>query len=291
MFSVILYNVLLIFAVHEVRGKSIFVADDYVVRIGSRLYRRELLTSLYSGAKELAYDPLSRRLYFMHMDPLIQNSGRAFVNIDTMTHGKIDGIRYNKATAVDERTGDVYFGSENGLYKYDSGSNTAVDIGLYNINILKLVIRNGEMYLIDADDHMLYRVMDNATAVTKVGEWKTVMQFDVDNGKNCHFVNMSGVFCARNRYEVNKIDIDTVHHYIVEKDYALAINWDTIYKIDCDNGTAERIGQLYFAPSSIVLGNDGDIMYSIDDEIYLLRPMTHYYLYVIRRRSINKEHQ
>ncbi|GBP90212.1 hypothetical protein EVAR_49736_1 [Eumeta japonica] len=127
--------------VHEVR-KSIFVADDYVVRIGSRLYR---------GAVDL---------------PLLRRQG---TNTTRSRGCKIDGIRYNKATAVDERTGDVYFGSENGLYKYDSGSNTAVDIGLYNINILKLVIRNGEMYLIDADDHMLYRVMDNATAVTKVG--------------------------------------------------------------------------------------------------------------------------
>ncbi|XP_072933698.1 ommochrome-binding protein-like [Epargyreus clarus] len=264
---------------------NVYVTDDSPIeRIGNRLYKKELLTDEFADPKELAYDSASRNLYFMYMDDDIQNSGRAFINVVTKNAVKIKGIERNKATAVDSETGDVYFGSDDGLYKYNALDNIAVNIGLYNVNIYKLVIRNNEIYVIDANNHMIYKINDMLKAV-KVGDMKTVMEFDVDNQKNLHFVTMCGVFCYTGDDIVKNTDLKVVYHFIIDGDKVLGVTDDGMYEIDCANGTASNIAKLDFFPRSIIFGDYGDIFYSIDNYIYRLRPINSYLVYNIYMKN------
>uniref|UniRef100_A0A2A4K8W2 Ommochrome-binding protein n=1 Tax=Heliothis virescens TaxID=7102 RepID=A0A2A4K8W2_HELVI len=265
---------------------TIYLTDTPITRIGTRIYRKELLTNAYQSPKELAYDSSSRNLFFMYMDDVAQNSRRAYVNVVTKQTNKIEGIGRNKATAVDSESGDVYFGSDDGLYKYDPLNNVATNIGLYNMNIFKIVIRNNEMYLIDANDHMLYKIFNEGQTAIRVGNMKTVMEFDVDNEKNIHIVTMCGVFCAYNGQEVVKNrDLRVVYNFFIEGDKTFGLSDDGIHEINCFNGTARRVASIDFIPTSMIFGDYGDIFYSIDNDIYRLRPINSYHIYNIRSKS------
>lgn len=273
-------NVLLIILISVEVKLELYITDSPIERIGGRFYKKELLTNEFVAPKELSYDSSSRNLFFMYMDDVIQNSGRAFINVVTKAAVKIKGIERNKATAVDPDTGEVYFGSDNGLYKYDPIDKKAVNVGLYNVNIMKIVIRNNEMYLIDANNHKLYKVYDEGARTVLIANYKTVMNFDVDSFGNVHFVTMCGLFCAVKRSEVVKNkDLPTAYHFIVGEDKTYAIYDDGLYNIDCLNGTAERVADLHFDPRSIIFGDYGDVFYTEDDNIFMLKPIRSYLLY------------
>ncbi|XP_045781092.1 ommochrome-binding protein-like [Maniola jurtina] len=264
----------------------VYVTDTPIEKIGSRLYKKELLTDKFNDPKELAYDSATRNLFFMHMDDLIQNSGRAYVNIITKDTMKINGIARNKATAVDAENGEVYFGSDNGLYKYDPLLGDAVNIGLYNMNILKIVIRNNEMYVIDANNHKIYKIFDQGSKAILVGNMKSVLEFDVDYYKNIHYVSMCGVYCALNGDEIVKNkDLTVVYHFISDEYTTFGVTENGLYEIDCFNGTAKHVANLSFFPRSIIFGDYGDIFYSVDNSIFRLKPISSYTVYNVRRKE------
>ncbi|XP_028161262.1 uncharacterized protein LOC114353440 [Ostrinia furnacalis] len=264
----------------------IYISDSPIQRIGARIYKKELLTDKYSSPKELAYDSSSRNLFFMYMDDVIQDSGRAYVNVVTKQTGKIKGITKNKATAVDLDSGDVYFGSEDGLYKYDAINKEANSIGLYNLNIMKLVVKNNEMYLLDGNDHMIYKVFNQGTTAVKIGGVTTVMEFDVDYQRNVHFVTMCGLFCAVKGQEVVKNTVlSLVYNFIIDEGKTFGLNDEGLHEINCVNGTARKVAELDFVPRSIVFGDYGDIFYAVDDSIYRLRPVHSYQVYKLHRKT------
>lgn len=222
----------------------------------------------------------------MYMDDLTQNSRRALINVVTKQAMKIEGIERNKATAVDPDTSDVYFGSDDGLYKYDPISNTATNIGLYNMNVFKIVIRNNAMYLIDANDHRIYKIFNEGKTAVRIGNMKTVMEFEVDNQNNVHLVTMCGVYCAYNSQElVKNSDLRVVYHFFVEEDNTFGLTDDGIYHIDCFNGTAKKVANIDFYPSSLIFGDYGDIFYSIENDIYRLRPINSYQILNIHKKT------
>lgn len=283
MMNIITYALLLISVKAELR---IYITDTPIQRIGGRIYKKELLTDKFSSPKELSYDSSSRNLFFMYMDDLLQNSGRAYVNVVTKQARKIEGIERNKATAVDTESGDVYFGSEDGLYKYDPLNNRAVNAGLlYNMNIMKLVLKNNGMYLLDGNNHMIYKVYNELTTAVTVGDMKTVIDFDVDNERNIHFVTMCGLFCAVNGQEIVKNqNLSLVYNFVMDEERSFGLTDDGLYEIHCRNGTANKVAELDFMPRSIIFGDYGDIFYSSDDSIYRLRPIS-YRVYKIHRKT------
>ncbi|XP_013194807.2 ommochrome-binding protein [Amyelois transitella] len=278
MFDKLKYIILLL--VSAGATQEIYLSEEPIDRIGGRLYKKELLTNKFDSPKELAYDSSSRNLFFMYMDDNLKNSGRAYINVVTKRAVKIEGIATNKATAVDTETGEVYFGSENGLYKYDPLSNRATNIGLYNMNIMKIVIRNNVIYIIDANNHRIYKLYNEGQTAVLVGDMKTVIDFEVDNKRNVHFVTMCGLFCFTKDGDIVKnVDLSRVYNFIVgeEKTYGVAENG--LYNINCVNGTAEKIADLHFDPRSIIFGDYGDVFYSEDNNIYRLKPVSAYFLY------------
>lgn len=271
----------------EINGKvRIFVTDTPIQRIGPRMYKKILLTDKFQSPKELTYDSSSRNLFFMYMDDELQNSGRAVINTVTKDARKIKGIARNKAIAVDAETSDVYFGSDDGLYKYDPLNNEANNIGLYNMNIMKLVVRNNDMYLLDANNHMIYKVFNEGRTAVKAGNLHTVMQFEVDNVRNVHVVTMCGVYCAFRGHEIVKnTDLKVVFHFIVDGPDTFGIAEDGIFHLNCENGTARKLADLDFYPNSIIFGDYGDIFYSIDDSIYKLSPIKSFLLYNLHKKT------
>ena len=266
---------------------TIYVTDTPVQKIGNRLYKQHLLTNEFKDVKELSYDSEGKNLYFMYMDDIIQNSGRASINIITKKSNKIRGIERNKATAVDADTGEVYFGSEDGLYKYNAALQQAEYTGLYNMNIFKIVIRNNAMYVIDANDHMIYKIYDRGTRAVKQDIATSVLDFDVDYKNNIHFVSMCGVYCAPKGGEVVKNkDLKVVYQFLLDEYKTFGVTEDGLYEIDCHNGTAKHVANLDFAPRSITFGDYGDIFYSVEDNIYRLKPINSYFLYRIHKNAI-----
>lgn len=259
-----------------------YTTQGPVEKIGSRFYKKELLTSKYQAPKELAYDSSSRQLYFMYMDDEIQNSGRAYVNVITKRSSKISGIEKNKATAVDTLSGDVYFGSEDGLYKYDAIENTAVNIGLYNMNILQLAIRDNTIYFIDGNDHNMYKVLNDGATAVKVGNIGNLIIIDVDSERNVHFVSLCGLYCAVGGQEIVKNkDLSFVDHFIVDDSNTYGISENIVYKLNCLHGTATKIANMEFVPRSITYGDYGDIYYSLSNDIYRLKPIQSYVVYIL----------
>lgn len=272
----------------EIHAKiRIFVTDTPIQQIGTRIYKKILLTNTFQCPKELTYDSSSRNLFFMYMDDELQNSGRASINVITKEARKVKGIARNKAIAIDTETSDVYFGSDDGLYKYDPLTNEANNIGLYNMNIMKLVVRNNDMYLLDANNHMIYKVYNEGRSAVKASNLKTVMQFEIDNNRNMHAVTMCGVYCAFRGHEVIKnTDLKVVYHFIVDGPDTFGINDEGIFHLDCENGTAKKLSDLDFYPNSITFGDYGDIFYSVDDSIFKLSPIKSYLLYNLHKNKI-----
>lgn len=261
---------------------QVYSTEGPMYKIGSRYYKQELLTNEYEEPKELAYDSSSRQLYFMYMDEKIQNSGRAYINVITKETRKIQGIEKNKATAVDSASGDVYFGSEDGLYKYEPLDNTAVNIGFYNMNILQLVVRNNAIYFIDANDHNLYKVFNDGTTAVKVGSMGNLIIFDIDNEGNVHFVSLCGLYCAvRGQVIVKNNDLSSVHHFIVQGSKTYGITESSVYELNCMNGTAVKIADLDFFPRGFTYGDYGDIYYSVNNDIFRLKPIHSYVVYLL----------
>lgn len=261
---------------------EVYSIDDPILKIGSRYYKKELLTNEYDEPKELAYESSSRQLYFMYMDETIQNTGRAYVNVITKETRKITGIQNNKATAVDTSSGDVYFGSEDGLYKYEPIENIAVNIGLYNMNILKLVIRDNAIYFIDANDHNLYKVFNNGARAVKVGSMGNLILFDIDHERNVHFFSLCGVYCAVKGQEIVKYNnLSSVDHFIVDGSKTYGISENNVYELNCINGTAVKIAKLDFFPRGFTYGDYGDIYYSENNDVYKLKPIHSYVVYVL----------
>ncbi|KAG6458981.1 hypothetical protein O3G_MSEX011145 [Manduca sexta] len=276
--------ILLLFLIAVEAKLRIYLTDTPLQRIGARIYKKKLLTDQFKSPKELTYDSSSRNLFFMYMDDVIQNSGRAVINVITKQAKKIHGIEKNKAIAVDPDTSDVYFGSEDGLYKYDPVTNEARNIGLYNVNIMKLVVRNNEMFLLDANNHMLYKVFNEGKTAVKLINMKTVMEFEIDDNRDVHFVTMCGVYCAINGHEIVKnTDLSVVYNFIVSDGRTYGVTEDGIYALDCANGTARMVADLDFIPRSMTFGDYGDIYYSEDDFIYKLSPISSYLVYNVHR--------
>ncbi|XP_068624529.1 ommochrome-binding protein-like [Battus philenor] len=277
---------ILLFVIVNIESKVVLLlTDGPIQRIGPRIYKKEILTNEYKDPNELAYDSSTRNLFFMYMDDILQNSGRAVVNVVTKETKKIEGISRNKATAVDPDTGDTYFGSDDGLYIYDPLTNTARNIGLYNVNIFKIVIRDNKIYLIDANNHMIYKV-HRGNSVIKFGNVKTVIDFEIDGDNNVHFLTMCGLYCAVNSDEIIKnVDVNFATNFIVDGKRTYAITDDGIREIDCRNGTATKVADLSFTPRSIVFGDYGDIYYSENDSIYKLKPITSYRLYNVPKKK------
>lgn len=281
---IILRKYLLIFVIilsveAKLQGYS---TEGPVKKIGSRYYKRELLTNEYEDPKELAYDSSSRHLYFMYMDEKIQNSGRAYVNAITKQSRKIPGIQKNKATAVDSESGDVYFGSEDGLYKYDPIENVAINIGLYNMNILQLVVKENVIYFIDANDHNLYKVFNDGSTAVKLGSMGNLIIFDIDNERNVFYVSLCGLYCAvRGQEIVKNNDLSSVDHFITDDRKTFGIKDSSVYELNCLNGTAVKIADLDFVPRSITYGDYGDIYYSVNNDIYRLNPISSYVVYIL----------
>lgn len=260
---------------HTAKGRiAPFFTDAPIQKIGPRLYKKELLTDQYKDPKELAYDPSTRNLFFMHMDDSLQNSGRAYINVVTKVGRRIEGIRENKATVVDRDTGTVYFGSRDGLYLYDASANRARNIGLYNVDIYKLVVRDSLLYLIDANDHMIYAVV-NGSNVRRFGNVRTVIDFEIDGRGNVYFVTMCGVYCAVGGGEIVKKELASAYNFVVDGEKTYAVS-DGLYELECETGVAYKVSDLDFYPRSLVFGDYGDIYYSEDDSIYRLRPVTSY---------------
>lgn len=261
---------------------QVYSTEGPVHKIGSRYYKKELLTNEYDEPKELAYDSSSRHLYFMYMDEKIQNSGRAYVNVITKISRKIPGIQKNKATAVDTESGDVYFGSEDGLYKHEPLENVAINIGLYNMNILQLVIRDNTLYFIDANDHNLYKVFNAGARAVKVGNIGNLISFNVDNEKNVHFVSLCGLYCAvRGQEIVKNNNLSSVDHFIVQGSKTYGITENSVYELNCVSGNAVKIADLDFFPRSITYGDYGYIYYSENNDIYRLKPIHSYVVYML----------
>ncbi|KOB69904.1 Ommochrome-binding protein [Operophtera brumata] len=242
----------------------------------------------FDNDNNLVYADAKRNLFFMYMDDELQNSGRAFINVVTKATGKVNGIARNKAIAIDAETSDVYFGSDDGLYKYDPLNREANNIGLYNMNIMKLVVRNNDMYLLDANNHMIYKVFNEGISAVKASNLKTVMQFEVDNNRNVYAVTMCGVYCALRGHEVIKnTDLKVVYHFMVDGADTFGINDDGIFQLDCENGTAKKLADLDFYPNSIAFGDYGDIFYSVDDSIFKLSPIkSDTYLFILMSVSL-----
>ncbi|KPJ01211.1 Ommochrome-binding protein [Papilio xuthus] len=284
MIYIIIINLLIVFLEAKL---VIYLTDGPIEKIGPRLYKKELLTNEYKDPIELAYDSATRNLFFMYMDDELLNSGRAYINIITKESKKIKGIKRNKATAIDSETGQIYFGSNDGLYVYDPLTNSAENIGLYNVDVFKIVIRDNQMYIIDGNNHMIYKVFGKK--VSKLGNAKTVINFDIDGERNVHFVTMCGVFCALNGNEIVKNkDINIAYNFIIDNNKTYAITDEGILEINCYNGTAYKVADLNFHPRSIIFGDYGDIFYSSDDNIYRLKPITSYVLYNLSRKQRNK---
>ncbi|CAH2061751.1 unnamed protein product, partial [Iphiclides podalirius] len=283
MTALTLYAILI--ALCQVQGQlTVYLTDAPVQRIGPRLYKKELLTSQYRDPIELAYDSATRNLFFMYMDEALQNSGRAYVNVVTKRSAKVDGIRENKATAVDPEAGVVYFGSRDGLYVYDPVENRARNVGLYNVDVFKLVVRDNRMYLIDANDHMIYKV-SGANAV-RLGKAKTVIDFEIDGKGNVHFATICGVYCAVGGDEIVKnSDLSVSYIFIVDGERTYSIAEGALYELDCAKGAAAKIADLDFSPRSLVFGDYGDIYYSEGDNIYRLKPITSYVMYKLHKKK------
>lgn len=168
------------------------VTDDLV----KQCYIRETLVSLSHSPNQLAVNKMTNTVYFSF------DSGQgeyipAAVQIESKKVTVLKGVKDAFALSNDPLTNEIYFGGSNGIYKYNSSSQSLKRLAVKNLDIWWLFFKK-QIYFIRFPSLNAYYYRDRMVKPISSLKNITVNQFVLDNDDNLFFINGTGLYGIKN---------------------------------------------------------------------------------------------
>lgn len=155
-------------------------------------YAKEILLAITHSPNQLAVDKSSNTLYFS-FDMGQGDFVPAVFNMDNKKLTVLNGVRDAFALASDDSS-NIYFGGNNGIYRYEKQS--LKQLNIKNLDIWWLYIRNN-IYFIKFPNLEAHYYKNMTVKELPELKGKVVHQFVLDKQGNVFFINGSGLYGVR----------------------------------------------------------------------------------------------
>ncbi|KAM3968992.1 ommochrome-binding protein-like [Aphomia sociella] len=160
-------------------------------------HEKEILLSDIVRPSLLTVDHSSNVLYFsiLHKDEEDLPHRPARLDLNTKEFKVID-VDGGYALTVDQKTGDVFIGGDDGLYKYDPSSNIVEFIGEKGKNILTIYHKD-ILYFTTVDCRFLYTFTNGRSTKFQDIQNLEVENLIIDCNDDMFFINDDGLYCQK----------------------------------------------------------------------------------------------
>ncbi|XP_059054482.1 ommochrome-binding protein-like isoform X2 [Achroia grisella] len=169
------------------------------IYIDGVLYEKEILKADLIRPSLLTVDRNTNMLYFSFLsdDENECNYKSAKIDLNTKQFTITDVIKEGYAHAIDQKTGQVYVGSDDGIYKYDPITKNTELIGAKGCNILSIYYKD-LLYFTKLDKlRFLHTITDGETSRYDELQDLEVENFLIDNEDVMFFVNENGLYSQK----------------------------------------------------------------------------------------------
>ncbi|XP_047992792.1 ommochrome-binding protein-like [Leguminivora glycinivorella] len=237
-----------------------------------KCHLRESLVIIDHSANQIAVDKKSNTLYFS-FDAGQGEFNPALIGIDSKKLKLLKGVKDAFAIATDDKTGDVYFGGSNGIYKYSHLTSKLMRLDIKQLDVWWLVIRN-HIYYIQFPDLKAYVYKCKMIKLLEQLYNSVMNQFVFDAEKNIYFINGTGL------YRVGRDDTKVVLLRSTPKFLGMTTNiYGTVY-VCSDSGIYyirkdQKLAKYVSIQGVLALTFDKDnhLIYSDSRELVRLLPM------------------
>ncbi|XP_026753391.2 ommochrome-binding protein-like [Galleria mellonella] len=164
------------------------------IHINGILYDKEILKTDLVRPSLLTVDSNSNTLYFSFISKDDENYKSARLDLNTKQFNTIDDVVGGYAHAADQKTGDVYIGCDDGLYKYDPITNKTEFIGEKGGNILSIFYKDVLYYTKLGTLRFLHTFTNGEASRCLELQDLEVENFCIDNEDMMFFVNDNGIY-------------------------------------------------------------------------------------------------
>lgn len=177
-------------AIKEFKPLCNMVSDD-----GKQCFVKELLTNADHSANQLAVDKKTNTLYFS-FDAGQGEFIPAMLNIETKKLKLLKGVKDAFAIASEDKSGYIYFGGSNGIYRYIPLDKKLMKLGLGDLDVWWLAVKKSIYYI---QFPTLRAYVYKKKTVKPVKDLKNVVmqQFVFDFQGNIFFINSTGLYGLR----------------------------------------------------------------------------------------------
>ncbi|XP_041987088.1 ommochrome-binding protein-like [Aricia agestis] len=187
----------------------------------------------------------------------------------------VPGIRNGFASAVDHRTGRVYLGGSDGIYKYDydTGDVDRPPI-VRGVDVFDMFYAN-DLYYVDTTNLDLHILKDNRDTIVKTVEDYGINHFAVDDRGNLIFANAAGLYMLKSKSKVPErfdADLNMVRGVTMDvhgTPYVIAQNG--AYSIDVKSKVVTKSLNLHNG-YALAFDRDNNIVYGEDRSVVKLTP-------------------
>ncbi|XP_013194139.1 ommochrome-binding protein-like [Amyelois transitella] len=160
-------------------------------------YVKETLAVLTHSPNQLAVDKTSNTLYFS-FDFGQGEYVPAILRIKTKNLTVLQGPKDAFAIAVNDTSGEVYFGGSHGVYKYNSFLKSLKILAVNNLDIWWLHVKNQMLYFIRFPSLQAFCYHNRTLKPVERLLSLSVQQFIVDDHDNIFFINSTGLYGVKN---------------------------------------------------------------------------------------------
>ncbi|XP_069363425.1 uncharacterized protein [Maniola hyperantus] len=127
-------------------------------------------------------------IFFTISDPTLDGGSCIYVLEDLAAYEILEGGRDSTSDYSTDRS--VYFGSKDGIYKYDAETLSAKKFGPFRDDIIQLQKANGSdtIYILTAKNK-IYKIENNGTVKSRIQSVTCALEFVLDTSNNLYFIS------------------------------------------------------------------------------------------------------
>ncbi|XP_011559914.2 ommochrome-binding protein [Plutella xylostella] len=236
-------------------------------------YTAELLKEKLDRPYLLSTDYNTNTIYFSYTVPSktdegVENFTSAYIHLNTKDYGTINNVQDGFAQSVDQKTGDVYIGGSDGIYKYDHNTKNAELLGAKDTDIWMIYFKEVLYYSV-FPSQFLYTLVDGTSTRFSDLEDTKVDHMVIDNENDIFFTNETGLFSQKkgtknavffaNNISVRALTTDmNGKPYICLNNGVYSINKKEI-KLDLVFETVDAFGLTFDSENNFVCSDDTSI--------------------------------
>lgn len=235
-------------------------------------HHKEIIKDGLGHPYQLAMDYSTNTLFFsISSNDSYTKFDSAHVNLISKEFQIIEGLIGGFAHAVDSKTGTVYIGGSDGIYKFDYKTNTAKHIDGSTKAIWQMFHKKHLYYTVYPEEHVYVYKDGQSQRLPRLNGTKAML-VAIDNDDNIYFSNSSGLFYKNSEYNINFLGDYVLNSITSDKNGNLYFSTPSeIYYVDRKFQKIEKLialDDIY----GVAIDSKGDVIYASEDSIIRLQP-------------------